>query len=164
MIVSQERARIGVTFGKKTTRSGGKALDFYASQIVWLSHVETIKESKGKITRPTGIRVRAKVEKNKCGLPFRESEFEIAFGFGVDSLRSGIEWLDEVGKLDRTGLAWKEAARLIRDLNQGKVDRNRADEVTKLVDDAVRTVWSEIETSFLPKRGPKYGQGIESER
>src|SRR3989304_2280058 len=36
VIVSQIRDAIGVPFGETKRRSGGKALDFYAYQIVWL--------------------------------------------------------------------------------------------------------------------------------
>ncbi len=43
MIVSQVRENIGVTFGEKYTRSGGKALDFYASQILCLPKLVSLK-------------------------------------------------------------------------------------------------------------------------
>ena len=36
LIISQIRDNIGVTFGETKKRSGGRALDFYASQVVWL--------------------------------------------------------------------------------------------------------------------------------
>ena len=48
-IVSQLRENIGVSFGKKFRRSGGKALDFYASQVLWLSRKSQIKQTENKV-------------------------------------------------------------------------------------------------------------------
>src|SRR3990167_10288547 len=45
MIISQVRDNIGATFGRKYTRSGGRALDFYASVVVYLAHLEEIKRT-----------------------------------------------------------------------------------------------------------------------
>src|ERR1019366_4415396 len=47
IIISQIRDNIGVRFGDKTTRSGGHALDFYASQVLKLAHLKNIVVSLG---------------------------------------------------------------------------------------------------------------------
>jgi len=44
-IISQVRDNIGVSFGNDETRSGGRALDFYASQIVWTTNIGQIKKT-----------------------------------------------------------------------------------------------------------------------
>ncbi len=80
VFVSQIRAKLDVTFGKKTQRSGGKALDFYASQVIFLAEMGKRYITRKKVKKPIGIDVRAKIEKNKIGLPFREVEFPIIFG------------------------------------------------------------------------------------
>lgn len=97
MIISQVRDNIGVTFGEKHTRTGGKALDFYASQVIWLAHLKLLKQTKNKMERPVGVRVRAKCKKNKVGLPFRECEFTIRFGYGVEDTEASEEFLREIG-------------------------------------------------------------------
>lgn len=92
-VISQVRENVGVSFGEHYTRSGGKALDFYCTQIVWLSEVCKITKTVNGQERATGITVRARVKKNKAALPFREVEFTIIFGYGVDDELSMIDWL-----------------------------------------------------------------------
>jgi len=46
LVISQIRDNVGVMFGKKQKRMGGKALDFYAVQVIWLAVVKKIIETK----------------------------------------------------------------------------------------------------------------------
>ena len=43
--ISQVRQKIGVTFGKKLYRTGGKALDFYTHQVAWLYEKAKLKKT-----------------------------------------------------------------------------------------------------------------------
>lgn len=130
IIVSQVRDNIGVTFGEKHGRSGGKGLDFYCSQILWLAHIKTLKRTITKVERPIGITVRARCKKNKIGLPFRQCDFDIRFGYGIDDVGSASEFLNSVGRLvPKTPEALREA--VIRE-------------------------WFVIEKKFLPEKR-KYG-------
>ena len=130
MIFSQVRSNIGVPFGRATTRSGGRALDFYASQVLFLAHLKNEKRTINKVERVTGVRIKAKVDKNKIGLPLRECEFSIRFGFGIDDERASVEWLKSVGFHEEDVAKYSPA-----DLK-----------------DQVCRKWAEIETSFLPTR------------
>ena len=89
IIISQVRANIGVMFGAKYTRAGGKSLDMYASQIIWLAEVEKHKKKE----RVTGITTKVKVTKNKVGKPFRECFVDILFDYGVDDISSNMKFL-----------------------------------------------------------------------
>ena len=100
IIISQIRANIGVTFGKKYIRTGGKALDFYASQIIELSETEKMVASDDKQVREIGVSVRAKVTKNKIGLPFRQADFKILFDYGVDNVDSNLCYLYDLWTKD----------------------------------------------------------------
>jgi recombination protein RecA len=56
-------------FGNPETTAGGQALKFYASQRVDVRSKEKVKSGDGKVE--TGIRVKAKVVKNKVAPPYR---------------------------------------------------------------------------------------------
>lgn len=150
LIVSQVRDNIGAMFGEKHKRSGGKALDFYASQVFWLAHIKILKRTINKIERPYGIEILAKVKKNKVGMPFREAQFTFEFGFGINDLLASVNWLNEVDRLDAIALKkseYKEYIKGLNDLSSVEYSEERARAAR-----AVKHVWAEVETTFLPKR------------
>jgi recombination protein RecA len=149
-IVSQVRDNIGVTFGEKHRRSGGKAMDFYASQFLWLHHIGYIFREIKKVRRPIGIKIKAKVKKNKVGLPFRECEFEFIFGYGIEDIKASVKWLNEVNRLKDIDLKKDNLKKYISDLDTMDADEyaQEQEEISKVT----KLVWREIETSFLPTR------------
>lgn len=154
IFISQVRDRIGIVFGEKHTRSGGKALDFYASQILWLSHIQTLTRTVGGVKRATAIRVKAKCKKNKIGMSLRDCEFSIRFGFGVDDVEASLEWLTEVKALDKLGLKEKDV-----DAFLDRVDALTGAELAAQrasVHKAVVEAWRAVEGRFAPARR-KYG-------
>lgn len=146
MIVSQIRDKIGVTFGARHSRAGGKALDFYASQIIWLTELSKIKKVKNKIERIIGINIRAKCNKNKIGPPFRETEFPIIFSYGIDDFASCLLWLDSVGELKELDLVKKDIPELLEILKRGEEP-----EIATLIKEMTIKKWYEIEATFMPK-------------
>lgn len=153
IIVSQLRDNIGAMFGEKHKRSGGHAMDFYASQIIWLHHAGMLKKTIKKVERPYGILVKAKCKKNKVSMPFRECGFEIHFGYGIDDLSASADWLYEVGRLDELGMGSKKTD-FTKELR--KLDDDERDVLANKASKLVRRLWPEIEEQFLPKR-KKYG-------
>lgn len=151
LIVSQVRENIGAgIFGEKYKRSGGKALDFYASQVFWLANMGMLKRTIAKVERPYGVKLKATVRKNKVGLPFREAHFSFKFGYGTDDLEASVMWLKEVGRLadiDLKDSEYKEYLKELETLNTE--DYNK--ENTRIAR-VVKTVWGEIEENFIPKR------------
>lgn len=89
IIISQVRHNIGAMFGEKYVRTGGKALDFYASIVLWLAEVEKHK----KKDRTVGITIKPKTRKAKIKHPFRECFLELIFDYGVDNILSNINFL-----------------------------------------------------------------------
>lgn len=150
LIVSQVRDNIGALFGDKHKRSGGKALDFYASQVVWLAHIKILKKTINKIERPYGIELKAKVKKNKVGMPFREADFTFEFGFGINDLLASVTWLNEVDHLETFDLKKSEFKEYTKDINNMESKEYSLERERAAI--AVRSVWAEIETTFLPKK------------
>lgn len=96
VVISQLRDKLNVTFGETKTRSGGRALDFYMTHIVWLAEIEKLKRTIGGVDRIVGIQVEAYVKKNKVGLAFRKARYPILFGYGIDDLMASAAWLVEI--------------------------------------------------------------------
>jgi hypothetical protein len=145
--VSQIRDKIGVTFGEKHTRSGGKALDFYASQILWLSHLKQLGSTKGGVK---GVRILANCKKNKISLPFRRCEFEIGFGYGTRDELASLEWLEEVKGLGKVGLTSATVDPYLDKLDTLTPLELKAEQVK--LRQAVMEMWAEVEGRFTPRR------------
>mgnify|MGYP001614381565 CR=1 FL=1 len=131
MVISQVRDAIGVAFGEKHSRSGGKALDFYVSQALWLAHMKTLKRTVEKVERPYAITVKARCKKNKVGLPYRDCEFNIKFGYGIDDIDASLEFLLSTGL--RYEISKKPTAEEREALRQKVIER-----------------WYKIERNFIP--------------
>ena len=99
LMINQIRMKIGVSFGSPETTTGGKALQFYASQRLSIRRIGTVKKGEEVV----GARTRVRVVKNKLAPPFRIAEFDIHFGHGVDRLGELIDLGLECGVLSRSG-------------------------------------------------------------
>lgn len=134
IIVSQLRDKIGVTFGERKVRAGGKAMNYYCHQVVWLAVIKKIPKKK----RIVGVNIRARFKKNKCSKPFREAEFPIIFDYGIDDITSMTEYLNYS----------KEAPKQVED--GGK-------EAMKELINSVQKQWDREEEDAKTKRKKKYG-------
>ena len=151
IIISQIRDKIGVTFGETKTRSGGKAMDFYASQIIWLAEIGKLKKTIGGVDRVIGVQVKAKCKKNKVGLAFRECEYPILFGYGIDDLTACAEWLLEVAPEQLESLGFSKNGYKVRLSNLRNKGGEEVTNIRKKLTDMVRKEWRRIEISFLPQ-------------
>lgn len=146
-IVSQIRDNVGATWGETKTRSGGRALDFYATHVVWLQDLGKEYRSVKEEQRAVGLKVGSKVKKNKIGFPFREADYSILFGYGIDDEYSMLDWLKSVKEINEK--YYKEIDSLLT-TSRNKRDFVKLKEIREiLVADATR-VWKEIDAKLAP--------------
>ena len=105
IIISQVRENVDMFSFEKFSRSGGKAMDFYAHTVLWLATCKKI-EKKG---RPIGVVVKAKVTKSKTPRPFRECFFSFIYDYGLDSIGTSIDYLFDL-RTDKGELNTKSKA------------------------------------------------------
>ncbi len=99
IFINQIREKIGVMFGSPETTPGGRALKFYCSCRVDVRRISTLKEGENTI----GIRIKAKIVKNKVAPPFRTAEFDMLGSRGISLEGDVIDLAVEDRVLDRSG-------------------------------------------------------------
>lgn len=150
VIISQVREKIGVMFGEKYYRAGGKALDFYTHQVAWLAVAEKLKRTyKGKEV-VYGIRTIAKLKRNKTAKPFREAEVIILFDYGLDDIGSNLAYLYGPKK---NPLKWDDEE-ISREELIDRMDKDKA--LQRELGQRVESFWQEIEDEVKPKRKGRY--------
>lgn len=101
IFINQIRMKIGVMFGSPETTTGGNALKFYASVRLDIRRIGAIKDGDEII----GNETRVKVVKNKVAPPFKQAEFQIQYGKGINFHDELLKLGQKVGVVEKAG-AW----------------------------------------------------------
>jgi hypothetical protein len=88
IVISQVRENVDMFSFEKFSRSGGKAMDFYAHTVLWLATAKKIE----KKDRRVGVVVKAKVTKSKSPRPFRECFFTFLYDYGLDNIGTSVDY------------------------------------------------------------------------
>ena len=101
IFINQIRMKIGVMFGNPETTTGGNALKFYSSVRLDIRRVGAVKQGDEVV----GNETRVKVVKNKVAPPFRQADFQILYGHGINVLGEIVDMGVQLGLVDKSG-AW----------------------------------------------------------
>ena len=101
VFINQIRMKIGVMFGNPETTTGGNALKFYASIRLDIRRTGAVKEGDEIIGNETKV----KVVKNKVSPPFRQCEFQILYGAGINTNGEILELGVQHNLIEKSG-AW----------------------------------------------------------
>ncbi|HMY40594.1 MAG TPA: recombinase RecA [Marinagarivorans sp.] len=101
IFINQIRMKIGVMFGSPETTTGGNALKFYSSVRLDIRRIGSVKEGDEVV----GSETRVKVVKNKVAPPFKQVEFQIMYGQGINRMGEIIDISVNDGYVEKSG-AW----------------------------------------------------------
>ncbi len=101
IFINQIRMKIGVMFGNPETTTGGNALKFYSSVRLDIRRIGAVKDGDEII----GNETRVKVVKNKVAPPFKQTEFQILYGRGINRNGELVDLGVKHGLVDKSG-AW----------------------------------------------------------
>ncbi|MCB2188084.1 MAG: recombinase RecA [Deltaproteobacteria bacterium] len=146
IFINQIRMKIGVMFGNPETTTGGNALKFYASLRLDIRSIGKIKSGEEEV----GRRTRVKVVKNKVAPPFRQAEFDIMFGQGINKMGEVLDMAVAEEIINKSG-AWYS-------YGEERVGQGRENAVGYLREHG--DIAGEIERRLLAKHGlDRAGQG-----
>ena len=137
IFINQIRMKIGVMFGSPETTTGGNALKFYSSVRLDIRRIGAVKEGDEVI----GNETRVKVVKNKVSPPFKQSEFQIMYGQGINSEGEILDYGQKLGLIEKAGSWYSHNGDKI---GQGKVNASSfLKENTKIRDSLLKAIRSE---------------------
>lgn len=157
IILAQVRDNLAPMTYEKKSRSGGKALRFYASMEAWAKVKKQIKKTVSGNDREIGVSTLWQVKKNRTTGLLREAAFDIYPSYGIDDIGACVDFLIEEGrwvgksKIDATDLGVTASrGALIKHIEETP----GAKEILLTV---VQEQWDNIEEACKLKRVKRYG-------
>ena len=140
IFINQIRMKIGVMFGNPETTTGGNALKFYSSVRLDIRRIGAVKEGEEVV----GNETRVKVVKNKVSPPFKQAEFQIMYGEGINTEGEILELGQKLELVEKSGSWYSHNGEKI---GQGKVNASKfLRENSKMRDILVK----EIRKAYIP--------------
>jgi recombination protein RecA len=140
IFINQIRMKIGVMFGNPETTTGGNALKFYSSVRLDIRRIGAVKEGEEVV----GNETRVKVVKNKVSPPFKQAEFQIMYGEGINVEGEILEFGQKLELIEKSGSWYSHNGEKI---GQGKVNASKyLKENPKIRDSLMK----EIQKAYIP--------------
>ena len=140
IFINQIRMKIGVMFGNPETTTGGNALKFYSSVRLDIRRIGAVKEGEEVV----GNETRVKVVKNKVSPPFKQAEFQIMYGEGINTEGEILELGQKLELVEKSGSWYSHNGEKI---GQGKVNASKFLRENPKVRD---TLVKEIRKAYIP--------------
>ncbi|MFL0805584.1 MAG: recombinase RecA [Agarilytica sp.] len=152
IFINQIRMKIGVMFGNPETTTGGNALKFYSSVRLDIRRIGAVKDGDEVV----GSETRVKVVKNKVAPPFKQTEFQILYGEGINRLGEIVDYGVKLGLVDKAG-AWYS-------YNGDKIGQGKANAIQYLREhaDIAEFLESKIKSELLGVE-PAVGEALAKE-
>jgi recombination protein RecA len=156
LVVGQTRDNIGGMGFETRTRSGGRALRFYATIEIWSKCGKSIKKTVKDKPRKIGLTSILEVKKNRVSGKDRTVEVPIYNSIGFDDIGGCVDWLIEEGH-------WKKAKQslVVPELDftgtrEALIRKIESDGLEKDLRMIVQEAWDEIEEACDPGRKRRY--------
>jgi len=145
IFINQIRMKIGVMFGNPETTTGGNALKFYASVRLDIRRIGAIKNGDEIV----GNETRVKVVKNKVSPPFKQAEFQILYGEGINHFGELIDLGVKQDLVEKAG-SWYS-------YNGTKIGQGKSNACKYLQENPAAAVELEakLRDALLPKNEPQ---------
>ena len=149
IFINQLREKVGVIYGNPEVTTGGRALKFYASMRIDVRRVEQIKAPGNEFV---GSRTRAKIVKNKVAPPFKQAEFDIMYGTGIDRDGEICDLAVNLGIIKKSGSWFSYGEQRFQGRDKLKEliknDKEFAAEIEKAVLDSIKTETEKEKAEF----------------
>jgi len=140
IFINQIRMKIGVMFGNPETTTGGNALKFYSSVRLDIRRIGAVKQGDEIV----GNETRVKVVKNKVAPPFKQAEFQILYGSGINNYGEIVDMGVQLGLIDKAGSWYSYQSDRIGQGKQNACDYLRDNEEIRT------TIEAQIREQLLP--------------
>ena len=153
IFINQIRMKIGVMFGNPETTTGGNALKFYASVRLDIRRIGAVKNGDEIVGNDT----RVKVVKNKVAPPFKQAEFQILYGQGINNLGELIDLGVKNGFVEKAG-AWYSC-------NGERIGQGKANAAKYLEEhpEMAKDVDTKLREMFLTKQSTNQEKELENQ-
>lgn len=139
IFINQIREKVGVFFGNKETTPGGKALKFFSSVRIDVKKGDKIE---GKDKELIGHTLKTTMVKNKVGYPWKQANFDLYFGSGIDLYADALDYGEKLKLVTKTGNTYSiEALKLGVGRDQAKKYlKDHQDTYEKLIEIIKKTI------------------------